>query len=216
VRNTTLTDEALESDLIACQQCDVLYSQPTLVAGQKAECGRCGATLFERKHNSIERTFALSIAGLILLVPAIILPIMGITLAGQYHEASLLDCITELIAKNYFMIALLVFMFAIAVPTVRLIGALYISYCFKFNKIKPFLLHFFRAYHQLDSWSMLNVFLLGIVVSMYKLLDDTELSIDYGLLAFVLLLICSTMVSVTLDQHYIWQKLEQECLNENG
>ena len=63
---------------------------------------------------------------------------------------------------------------------------------------------------------MLNVFLLGIVVSMYKLLDDAELSVDYGLLAFVLLLICSTMASVTLDQHYVWQKLEKECFDENG
>ena len=211
-----MAEQALKSELIACLQCDALFEQPKLNQGQKAECSRCGATLFERKVNSIERTFALAIAGLLLLTPAIILPMIGVTLAGQFHHASLLDCITQLISKGFYMIALLVFMFAIAVPTVRLIGALYITYCFKFNKIKPFLLHFFRAYHQLDSWSMLNVFLLGIVVSMYKLLDDTELSIDYGLLSFVLLLICSTMVSVTLDQHYVWQKLEQECLDENS
>jgi len=211
-----LVDHECTSELIACQQCDALYEQPCLNEGQKAECGRCGATLFERKNNSIERTFSLSIAGLLFLTPAIILPIIGVTLAGQFHNASLLDCITQLIAKGFYMIATLVFMFAIAVPTVRLIGALYISYCFKFNKIKPFLLHFFRAYHQLDSWSMLNVFLLGIIVSMYKLLDDTELSIDYGLLAFVLLLLSSTLVSVTLDQDYVWQTLEKECLDENS
>lgn len=211
-----MVDQACSSELIACQQCDALYEQPCLNEGQKAECGRCGATLFERKNNSIERTFSLSIAGLLFLTPAIILPIMGVTLAGQFHHASLLDCITQLIGKGFYMIATLLFMFAIAVPTVRLIGALYISYCFKFNKIKPFLLHFFRAYHQLDSWSMLNVFLLGIIVSMYKLLDDTEVSVDYGLLAFILLLLCSTLVSTTLDQHYVWQTLEQECLDENS
>lgn len=197
------------NDLIACLQCDALYEQPTLARGYNAQCGCCGALLLAHKTNSTERTFALSIAGLLLLFPAFTLPIMGITLGGQYHEASLLDCITALIDKGYIMIATLVFMFAIAVPIVRLLGAFYLSYCFKFNKVKPFLLHFFRAYHQLDSWSMLNVFMLGIVVSMYKLLDDTELSIDYGLAAFVLLLICSTMVSVTLDQNMVWKKLER-------
>jgi|TARA_B110000091_G_scaffold214126_1_gene265939 paraquat-inducible protein A len=211
-----LADEKRESDLIACRQCDALYGHPKLLTGQRAKCGRCGATLCERKVNSIERTFALSTAGLILLTPAVILPIMGIALAGQYHEASLLDSIRQLIDKGYFMIATLVFMFAIAVPAVRLIGAFYISYCFKFNKIKPSLLNFFRAYHRLDSWSMLNVFLLGIVVSMYKLLDDTKLSVDHGLLAFVLLLICSTMASMTLDQHYVWQELEKVCFDENS
>jgi len=202
-------DKISSQHLIACQQCDALFEHPHLAEGQRAECGRCGAMLFERKVNAIDRTFSLSIAGLILLTPAILLPIMGVTLAGQYHQASLLDCITALIDRGFFMIATLVFMFAIAVPTVRLLGAFYLSYCFKFNKVKPFLLHFFRAYHQLDSWSMLNVFMLAIVVSMYKLLDDTELTLGYGLFAFVLLLVCSTLVSVTLDQHYVWEKLER-------
>jgi len=164
----------------------------------------------ERKVDSIERSFNWSLAGIFLLVPAILLPIMGVTLAGQYHNASLLDCITALIERGFFMIAVLVFLFAIAVPVVRLLGAFYITYSFKFNKLKPSLLHFFRAFHHLDNWAMLNVFMLGIVVSMYKLLDDTELSVNMGLLAFILWLISSTMASAALDQDYIWQKLEDE------
>jgi paraquat-inducible protein A len=164
----------------------------------------------ERKVDSIERSFNWSLAGIFFLVPAIILPIMGVTLAGQYHHASLLDCIIVLIERGFFMIAVLVFLFAIAVPVVRLFGAFYITYSFKFNKLKPSLLHFFRAFHHLDNWAMLNVFMLGIVVSMYKLLDDTELSVNMGLLAFILWLISSTMASAALDQDYIWQKLEDE------
>jgi len=164
----------------------------------------------ERKVDSIERSFNWSLAGIFLLVPAILLPIMGVTLAGQYHHASLLDCIIVLIERGFFMIAVLVFLFTIAVPVVRLFGAFYITYSFKFNKLKPSLLPFFRAFHHLDNWAMLNVFMLGIVVSMYKLLDDTELSVNMGLLAFILWLISSTMASAALDQDYIWQELEDE------
>lgn len=164
----------------------------------------------ERKVNSIERSYSWSMAGLLLLLPAVLLPIMGVTLAGQYHHASLLDCILALIDRGFFMIAILVFLFAIAVPVVRLLGSFYITYSFKFNKLKPSLLYFFRAFHHLDNWAMLNVFMLGIVVSMYKLLDDTELSINMGLFAFILWLISSTMAAATLDQDYIWQKLEDE------
>ncbi len=196
--------------LIACQQCDALYDRPELRQGQSAKCIRCGSTMAERKVDSIERSFNWSLAGIFLLVPAILLPIMGVTLAGQYHHASLLDCIVVLIERKFFMIATLVFLFAIAVPVVRLLGAFYITYSFKFNKLRPSLLHFFRAFHHLDNWAMLNVFMLGIVVSMYKLLDDTELSVNMGLLAFILWLISSTMASVALDHDYIWQKLEDE------
>lgn len=196
--------------LIACPQCDALYDSPTLEQGQSVKCTRCGSTLVERKVESIERGYFWSIAGIILSVPAILLPIMGVTLVGQYHHASLLDCILVLIDRGFFMIATLVFLFTLAVPVVRLLGAFYITYSFKFNRLKPSLLHFFRAYHHLDNWAMLNVFMLGIVVSMYKLLDDTELSVNMGLLAFILWLICSTMASVVLDQDYIWQELENE------
>ena len=190
--------------------CDALYDRPELKQGQSVKCIRCGSVMAERKVDSIERSFNWSLAGIFSLVPAILLPIMGVTLAGQYHHASLLDCITALIDRGFFMIAILVFLFAIAVPVVRLLGAFYITYSFKFNKLKPSLLHFFRAFHYLDNWAMLNVFMLGIVVSMYKLLDDTELSVNMGLLAFIIWLISSTMASAALDQDYIWQALEDE------
>ncbi len=194
---------------VACQQCDALYDKPQLKQGQIAKCNHCGSTLIERKVDSIERSFNWSLAGLILMLPAILLPIMGVTLAGQFHQASLFDCILVLIDRGFFMIACLVFLFAIAVPIVRLTGALYLSYCFKFNHLKPSLLIFFRAYHHLDHWAMLNVFMLGIVVSMYKLIDDTELSVNLGLFSFILWLICSTMAAIALDQDYIWDKLER-------
>ena len=196
--------------LIACKQCDALYDMPMLIQGQSAKCTRCGSLLAERKVDSIERSFYWSLAGIMLSIPAILLPIMGVTLVGQYHHASLLDCILALIENGFFMIATLVFLFTLAVPIVRLLGAFYITSSFKFNRLTPSLLHFFRAFHHLDNWEMLNVFMLGIVVSMYKLLDDTELSVNMGLLAFILWLICSTMASIALDQDYIWNELEKE------
>jgi len=204
MKNTINTDL-----LVACQQCDALYDKPHLKQGQLAKCHRCGYTLIERKVDSINRSFNWSLASLIFMLPAILLPLMGITLAGQFHQASLFDCILVMIDRGFFMVACLVFLFAIAVPIVRLSGALYISYCFKFNRLRPSLLNFFRAYHYLDHWAMLNVFMLAIVVSMYKLIDDAELSVNLGLLAFILWLICSTMSTSTLDQDYIWEKLEK-------
>jgi len=205
-----LTKTKNATQLIACQQCDALYDTPILKQGQSAKCTRCGCLLAERKVDSIERSFFWSIAGIILSVPAIYLPIMGVALLGQYNQATLFDCILALIDRGFFMIATLVFLFTLAIPIVRLLGAFYITYSFKFNRLKPSLLYFFRAYHHLDNWAMLNVFMLGIVVSMYKLLDDTELSVNMGLLAFILWLICSTIASSALDQDYIWQELENE------
>ncbi len=197
-------------ELIACQQCDALFSRPELKQGQNAKCTRCGSILVERKVDWINRSFYCSLAGIFMLIPAISLPIMGVTLGGQYDNASLFECVLALIERGFFMIAILLFLFALAIPTVRLIGVFYLSYSFKFNKLKPSLLSFFRAFHYLDNWAMLNVFMLGIVVAMYKLIDDTELSVNMGLLAFILWLITSTVASIALDPDDIWQSLEDE------
>ena len=64
-----------------------------------------------------------------------------------------------------------------------------------------------------DIDDVINEARINIVVSMYKLLDDTELSVNMGLLAFILWLISSTMASAALDPDYIWQELEDEFVN---
>lgn len=195
-------------NLLACQQCDALSQHNDISPGQKALCPSCGGLLFARKKNPIERTLAIGIAGLLLFIPATTLPIIGIGAAGLYNEASLIDCITLMINDGFAIIAFLVFMFTIAIPMVRLISASYLTFRLYRNNITPSLLTFFRSYHVLDSWTMIHVFFMGIVVSMYKLLSLADLSIGGGLISLVLLLLCSTLVSVTMDEHFVWRKLE--------
>jgi paraquat-inducible protein A len=195
--------------MIACNQCDSLLPKPLLAEGQDALCGCCGAMLFSKKKDAINRTIAVAIAGLVLFFPATLLPIIGISAAGLYNDASLLDCITILINSKNYVIAFAVFMFTVAIPSVRLITALYISLCIKLNRVKPSLLVFFRSYHLLDTWTMVHVFFMGVIVSMYKLSSLADMTIDGGLFSLVLLLVCSTLVSVTMDEHSIWEELEK-------
>ena len=199
---------------VACHHCDALSPKPELKEGQIAKCGRCGAKLFERKVNSINRTFAISGAGLLLLFPAFYFPLFGVNALGTFNQASLIDCIGMLIANDYYLVAMSVFIFTIAVPSIRLIAAFFIVSCIKLNIVRPYLLQFFRSYHQLDHWAMLQVFLLGVIVSIYKLLESSELTFGIGLVSFIALLTCTTVVYVTLDQHYIWERLEHSICSQ--
>ena len=190
--------EALDN-VVVCHFCDAVSKSPKIKPGQKASCAGCGSTLFEMKKDPIERTLAISLAGILLFYPTTTLPIIGVTAAGIYNDASLIDCIRIMINGGYSFIAFTVFVFAIAIPMVRLLSACYLTLSIKFNRVTPSLLVFFRSYHHLDTWAMLHVYFFGIIVSMYKLVDMAELSIGGGLISFVLLLICSTLTSVTLD-----------------
>lgn len=197
------------NNLVVCRRCDAVLTKPQIEPGQKAICPGCSAMLFELKKNPMERTMAVSLAGLLLFFPAILLPMIGVTAAGAHNEASLIDCIVILLNTGYPIVSLIVFLFTVAIPIVHLLAAFYIALAVHTNKISRSLFVFFRSYHVLDSWTMLHVFFLGVVVSIYKIVELAELTIGGGLISFVLLLVCSTLVSITLDHHYVWETMEQ-------
>ncbi|WP_206486174.1 paraquat-inducible protein A [Thalassotalea sp. G2M2-11] len=182
---------------------------PPISPGESAICPCCGATLFSRKKQSIERTLAISTAGLLIYIPAITLPLLSIRALGVYNEVSLLQSILLLIEDEFYLVAFCVFIFTLAVPLVRLFSTFYLSLQLKRQQITPSLLTFFRSYHQLDHWGMTQVFFLGVIISIYKLLTMATLTIGSGLISLFLLLLCSTLITSTLDHHYVWEKMEQ-------
>jgi len=208
-------DKTLETDLdpdawIACPGCDGLAVRPELEEGERAVCKRCGGTLLERKRHSVTRTLAVAITGLLLVYPAVHLPIMGIEAHGTRATVSLLSSIQVLTEAHHFFVATCVVAFALAVPVIRLLAIVIVLLRVRMHVMDRHIAHLFRIYHQLEAWAMWHVLMLGIVVSMYKLRVAAELSIGTGLVAFVLLLVCATMTSVTLDEDVIWQRLEHD------
>lgn len=75
-------DEIHKNELHACHECDLLVTGHAVEEGQKAVCPRCGAVLFENKPDTINRTLALTIAGLFLFWPANLLPILSLNIMG--------------------------------------------------------------------------------------------------------------------------------------
>ncbi|QOL26447.1 paraquat-inducible protein A [Thalassotalea sp. LPB0316] len=199
----------MSHEKLACPRCDALYPAIKLADKQIALCPRCGCKMAEAKADSINRTLAISLAGLLMFIPGISMPMVGATLVGQYAEVSLIDCLFVLLRSEFFIVALGLFLFTIAIPLIRLLTAFYICLAIKRNRVTHTHLQFFRSYHFLDSWAMLHVFFLGISVAVYKLAEYADVSLNIGLAMFIGLLLCSILTHLTLDHHTVWQKLEQ-------
>ncbi len=206
-------DKTLETDLdpdawVACPGCDGLVPKPALKVGERAVCRQCGGTLFERKRHSVRRTLAVAMTGLLLIVPAVHLPIMGIVAQGRTTAATLLGSVRVLIDSHQYFVATCVVVFTVAIPIVRLLTIVYVLLRIRLHAADHRLPHLFRIYNELEAWAMLHVFMLAVVVAVYKLRADAELAFGPGLVAFVLLLLCATLTSRTLDEEVIWEQLE--------
>jgi paraquat-inducible protein A len=110
---------------IACHECDLLGAVPSIAEGVTARCGRCGAVLYSRKVDSIARTLALAVSGVILFVVANIYPFLGFELSGEVLQNTLLGAVKLLFDDGDWTIAGVVFFTCFLVPALQLGALLY-------------------------------------------------------------------------------------------
>ena len=195
---------------IACDECDLLEAVPPLAVKSSARCRRCGAVLYKRRARSIERTLALTIAGLVLLVVANAYPFLGFELQGNVIETTLLGGIELLYENDKFAIAAVVFITAVLAPALQLAAGLYVFLPLHLGRRPRDLARVFRWIQRLQPWAMIEVFMLGILVSMIKLSQMATIVPGTALWAFALLIVVLAVASAVMDPGEVWKRLEKE------
>jgi paraquat-inducible protein A len=195
--------------LIACHDCDLLLRVIPLPPGGVAKCRRCGSTLYRQKPDSINRTLALTIAGLLFFISANVFPFLALKLQGQVTQTTLSTGIKELYTQDMWALALLVLLTCIVIPLIQLLGMLYVLLPLKFNWIawkSPLVL---RTLQHLQPWGMMEVFMVGILVSVVKLDKMATIVPGLALWSFASLIIVLAASVAALDPRGVWDKLAQ-------
>ena len=167
------------NNLVACPECDALQQAPELAPGYAADCARCGAELFRNKPASLEMTLAFILAAAVAFAIANAFPLMELDARGVRSTSTLYGLVETLFATGWPSVALLVLVTVILVPTLQLATSLYILIPIKLGRVPRHLRTAVRTLDAIWRWGMVEVFLLGAIVSLVKL---TKLaSVDMGL-----------------------------------
>lgn len=204
-----LTELPLEQ-LAACHECDLLMRRPELALGERAECPRCGFELFSHRPQMLQRSLALVIAALLLYVPANFLPIMHLHLLGQSTQDTVWSAVLALYEGGLQAIAVVVFLCSMGVPLLKLLCQLAVLLCIRWDIGRSYGLLLYRIYHHLREWGMLEVYLIGILVSIVKLVALADLEIGVGLACFIALLLVQIWLEVTMSPQQVWEALSGE------
>jgi paraquat-inducible protein A len=194
--------------LIACHECDLLQQSRALPMGATARCPRCGAVLYRRKRNSLDRVLALTIAGLMLFTVANVYPFLTFRLEAQIQETTLITGIIELYNQGMWIVAGVVLLTSIVMPLLELTGTLYVLLPLKFNRRPWSLPLFFRMVRIFKPWGMMEVFMVGILVAFVKLSKMASIIPGMALYAFMLLIFVLAASAASLDPHIVWNRLE--------
>ena len=179
----------------ACPCCDLLVKKHSLNYHQKAICPRCDKTLAKPIENSIEKTLALSVGALILFFPAIFLPLMTLNLLGLSQDLSIVQSLIAVYNEDYILVTGIILITCIIVPFLKISILFFVSLTlFKAkyykskrnsNRLEKVLnlsqVIAFRIYHSIDEWGMLEIYMLGILVSIVKLRVIADLNFNMGL-----------------------------------
>ncbi|WP_434609550.1 paraquat-inducible protein A [Pseudomonas sp. D2-30] len=204
-----LSDLPLD-DLVACHECDLLMRKPQLADGEKAECPRCGYELYAHRHNVIDRSLALVVAALLLYVPANFLPIMQLNLLGQSAQDTVWSGVVGLFGTGMQGVSVVVFLCSMGIPLLKLLCQLAVLLTIRWNVGRSYGLLWYRIYHHLRDWGMLEVYLMGVLVAIVKLADMAAITVGLGLVCFISLLLVQVWLEVVMSPHQIWHALSGE------
>lgn len=193
---------------MACPECDLVHALGAVPPGRSAHCSRCGATLYRPQRDSLNRTLALTLAGAILFLIANTYPFMGFKIGTQTRETTLATGIYQLYRQDMVVIGTVVLFTVVIVPALHLVSLLYILVPLQMKRAPRHLADVFRLLLFLKPWGMMEVFMLGILVSVVKLVKMATLIPGVALYAFLTLIFILAAMAVTLDDHLIWEHID--------
>jgi paraquat-inducible protein A len=193
--------------LVSCHACDQVCR---LRPGEHARCPRCGAALHRRKPHSLARTWALVIAACILYVPANLLPVMTVTSFGKGEPDTILSGVKTLIAAGMWPVALLVFFASITVPVLKIVALVFLLISVqRRSRWRPRdRTVLYRVVESVGRWSMVDIFMISILVALVNLGAIATIVPGPGAIAFAAVVILTMIAAMSFDPRLIWDAQE--------
>jgi paraquat-inducible protein A len=193
--------------LVGCHHCDAVIEEPIVPDGGSAICRRCGGTLFRRQRRTVEFTLALICAAAILFVVANAYPFLSFEIQGQKTETTLGSGTLALWNQGSYGVAALVCLTTMLAPALQILLLLYVLAPVHFQRPAPAGVIAFRWVEKWRPWSMLEVFLIGVLVALVKLADMADIVPGIALWAFALLIPLLAGAAAFLDPEIVWREI---------
>ena len=194
---------------VACPECDLLGEIPVLSPGQRVVCKRCGCVLSVCRDDPYGRTISFSVASLVMLGIALSYPFLSINASGVTNSMTLLQTVSYLASYGADGIAALVFLFVILLPAMMLALMFVLAMHLRMGSFPGFLLVPSRWLFHLNAWAMVEVFSIGVIVSLVKLAAMARVEIGMSFWAYLAFSLLFLLAYSSLDRWTVWGSIER-------
>ncbi len=191
----------------ACPECDLLLCFSKTLVKYSLRCPRCYCQVHKPNSDWLEKTLILSATGLLLYLPAILLPLMTLETLGMTDSGNVLDTLLVFFQNGYYIVALAVLISAVVFPLLLLSLNFTISLLITLRQYPTFLFKLFRTSLFLEEWAMIEIYLLGIMVTVMKMQHTAEIHFESGFYCFAALVVISMGITTVLDKEQAWSSI---------
>ena len=202
--------------LVACLHCDLLQHLPDLAPAESARCPRCNKELWRRRHDSLNRTLALTLAAATLYAIANSVPMLGLTIVGRGASTTVIGGATHLYENGQELVGVLVLFTAVIAPALQ-IGFMLAIVLAAHRERPPTWVGTLLLHHPTTrTWSMIEVMMLGVLVALIKIADYATVVPGIALFVLWLLVFLLAAIQSTFDPREVWDRIQWAEANVRG
>ncbi|PKH01700.1 paraquat-inducible protein A [Psychromonas sp. MB-3u-54] len=190
---------------IICRHCDMVSNVPRLPINCVAKCCRCGGAIYKNIKCSPSVLLALTLSALLIMVPAFYFPLISVNLLGITEDTNLLQGALMML-DNAPVVSVAVLFCAVIAPTLLLSCIAFSSACLTYNYFPAYLPKILHITHSLTHWSMLEVYMISLMVAIFKLMNYADLYIGSGFYFFITLMLLDMTIISNYSNHAYWER----------
>ncbi|WP_347554959.1 paraquat-inducible protein A [Robbsia sp. KACC 23696] len=198
------------TELIACKYCDKLHRKVVLPRRSVARCTRCSAILYQHTDGRVDKLLAIVLTTFIAYLIANAFPIVELETQGITTQTTLIGAIYQLWNDGRWTISLMVLCCALLFPMFETVALLYLLIPLQFRHRPHYFDAVLRALLAVRPWGMIEVFMLGVLVTLMKMTSVARLVPEPALFAFGALT-ALTALTLSFDPHTLWDRADARC-----
>jgi len=197
------SNSAYSAGYLCCRQCHKVLQ---VAQSYPVKCPRCHSNIYPRVPNSLNQSWALLISSFLLYIPANILPIMTLNKGGLLRTDTIMSGIINLVNIGMAPIALIIFVASILVPLLKMLALALILFAVQFHwQLNASLrMKMYRVIEFVGRWSMLDIFVISILLGIVKFNKIASVDIEPAALLFEVVIILTMFAAIRFDSRLIW------------
>jgi len=193
---------------MGCLECDLLIDEPSLAVNQVARCPRCKNVLTICRANYTQRAFSYGLAGLIFLTISFSFPFLKLDSHGIQNTMTLFETVSLLSSYGANIIAVIVFVIVILLPSVMLAMILAVSGSLMLRRAPDQMVVITRWLYHISAWSMVEVFTIAVIVSLVKMLSMAHIEFGLAFWSYLVFAVLFLLAFSSLDRRTVWSDID--------